>query len=81
MAVPVGCAPGVPGLLGQGRNGAVLTEASAMAVLPRRARPLAFPALEALTRDDLAEPVLEDGTRPVLRPVKPAGGREDGPLR
>lgn len=57
-------------LLGQGRNGAVLTEASAMAVLPRRARPLAFPALEALTRDDLAEPVLEDGTRPVLRPVK-----------
>lgn len=54
-------------ILPRGRDGDVLTEQSAMRLLPRRARHLAFPALEALTRADLAEPVLEDAPRPVVR--------------
>jgi hypothetical protein len=57
-------------ILPRGRDGALLTEASAARVLPRRARQLAFPALEALTREGLAEPVLEDAARPVVLPVK-----------
>lgn len=56
-------------IIGQGRDGTVLTEVSAMRILPRRYRHLAFPALEAMTRADLTEPVLEDAWRPVKRPL------------
>ena len=60
-------------LLDWGRDGTILTEAVAARILPRRAvkAGLGHRALEAMTRADLAEPVLEDASPASwMRPAK-----------